>query len=420
MRRRRLVFSTKAEQLHWLRKAANKGDPDASYLYGALLWDGKEMKRNVHKARIYLKRSLELGTNYKREAKWKLGLAYLDPLYQNYHSRYRESHSLSFQGKRLLKQAAEDGWIPAAVDLGAKLIEGKWLERDPEQGEYWLQKAIDQGDDRAKSYLATFYLKNWTVEQNSSKGIEMFEQEVKRGNRFALCEYGWHLLEVSWRLEDHEKLKQETRRGESYLLEAIDQGSTQAMAYLGDKLVHGMCHRKRDLTEALRLLSQAATAKNAYAMRTLAIHILEGNLPEASSNKEKWRKKAVLFLHKAAEMGDDQAMVELGRRYQYGFRLPKNLYQALFWYHLASIYQNEEGKREFDYLNQKMMLHWLKKAAESGDVEAMYELGFRSVYEIGDAVDPPFAGERWLKKAGEKGLEDAKRTFDRIRHTLPM
>jgi TPR repeat protein len=51
-------------------------------------------------------------------------------------------------------------------------------------------------------------------------------------------------------------------------------------------------------------------------------------------------------------------------------------------------------------------IKWLKKAAEQGDAEAQYNLGF--CYGNGEGVEKSFTeAVKWYKKAAEQGHEEA-------------
>jgi TPR repeat protein len=51
-------------------------------------------------------------------------------------------------------KAAERGFAPAQRALGAMLVEGVGVPRDPDEGRAWLERAAEQGDAQAAVMLA--------------------------------------------------------------------------------------------------------------------------------------------------------------------------------------------------------------------------------------------------------------------------
>src|SRR5687768_9441454 len=59
-------------------------------------------------------------------------------------------------------------------------------------------------------------------------------------------------------------------------------------------------------------------------------------------------------LRKAAESGDAEAMLELGILYEFGFSMPDNKAPALAWYRLAAESGNAKASARQDALRAKM------------------------------------------------------------------
>ena len=75
----------------------------------------------------------------------------------------------------------------------------------------------------------------------------------------------------------------------------------------------------------------------------------------ANTPREIAKQDALEKLRKAAENGDADAMYELGYMYHFGKGVPQNHHKADSWYRKAA--------------------GWYRKAAEKGDAHAMYKLG---------------------------------------------
>lgn len=369
----------------WLRLAAEQGDKAAKFEYGVLLYEGKKVKRDLKKAVNYLRDAAWYGEpEHQVKAEWKYALAYME---------FYESENY------YLHSAAESGLPEAMRDLGYYLMEGKWLEKNIVEGERWLQKAIEHGDEEAESLLAHYYLTGETVVKDKEKGISMLEEAVSRGNVAALNHYGWRLLHGN-------KVDTDTERGIRYLREAMEKNYDYAFANLGDYYCDGLL-RARAPVEGERLLRQAVEMGNAFGMYCLGRHILQGRIKGSTEEAEQ-------LLMRAIELGEDRAMVEMGSCYSSGFKCRKDKNMALYYYHLAAKYHNEEGKRQYEYLLKEDSFHWLKIAAEAGNVEAMYSLGVRYLHNIGFSKYDNWTKEArvWLEKAKDHGHQEAAKLLE--------
>jgi len=87
---------------------------------------------------------------------------------------------------------------------------------------------------------------------------------------------------------------------------------------------------------------------------------------------------------KAADSGYDNAMLQLGRVYEFGRHVPKDLNKAIYWY---------------------------RQAAEHGNIEAQYWLGAR--YEQGAQGLPKDIDKAlfWLRKAADHDDDDPRQNF---------
>lgn len=64
--------------------------------------------------------------------------------------------------------------------------------------------------------------------------------------------------------------------------------------------------------------------------------------------------------------------------------------------------------------NYILALKWYKKAAEHGNVQAMYSLG--GMYYYGDGIEDDDAeAAKWYKRAAERGHKDAAQMLRKIK-----
>lgn len=367
--------------ISWLRQASNARHYEAMYEYGVLLFEGLEVPRDVERARN-LFQSASYGVKGKLRSKimWKLGLAQLEPPRPG-------------NGRYYLEQAANAGHVEAIRDLGYYLMDGTWIEQDLVKGEEWLQKAVDLGNESALSNLAYFYLLGKTHVVDKEKGLRLLQEGVEADNAAVLNHYGWRLVSGSHVVKDVSK-------GIEYLRRSVEKGYSYAAANLGDYLVCGSYGIQKDPVEGERLLRLAIDDGNAFAMYCLAYEILNGNVRSTVSEAEE------LFV-RASNLGEDRAMVELGKRYRDGDKgLAKNHSKALYYFHLASEYKNSEGIKLYKQYQEQSSTRWIRFAADQGNVEAQYELGIRYAYGIG-VYKSYYEAKKWLRLAANQENTDA-------------
>ena len=128
--------------------------------------------------------------------------------------------------------------------------------------------------------------------------------------------------------------------------------------------------------------------------------------------------KAVEWYQKAAEAGNATAMNNLGICYEYGQGgLTKDEIKAVEWYQKAAeageatamcnlgiCYQYGQGGLTKD---ETKAVEWYQKAAEAGDARAMSGLGYAYEYGKGGLTKDEDKAVEWYRKAAEAGNETA-------------
>ncbi|WP_044642677.1 tetratricopeptide repeat protein [Risungbinella massiliensis] len=367
--------------ISWLQQAANARHYEAMYEYGVLLFDGLEVTRDVERARnLFQNASYYARGELRSKIMWKLGLSLLEPPKPG-------------NGRYYLEQAANAGHVKAMRDLGYYLMDGTWINQDLVKGEEWLQKAADLGDESALSNLAYFYLLGKTHVVDKEKGLRLLQEGAEAGNGAVLNHYGWRLVSGSHVVKDVSK-------GIEYLRRSVEKGYSYAAANLGDYLVCGSYGVQKDPVEGERLLRLSIEQGNAYGMYCLAYEILNGRVRSNVSEAEE-------LLVRAANLGEDRAMVELGKRYRDGDKgLAQNHSKALYYFHLASEYKNSDGMNLYKQFQERASTRWIRIAADQGNVEAQYELGMRYAFGIG-VYKSIYEAKKWLRLAANQENTDA-------------
>jgi TPR repeat protein len=172
----------------------------------------------------------------------------------------------------------------------------------------------------------------------------------------------------------------------------------------------GRCHEKgegvvKDQAEAVKWYRKSAEQGNADAQYRLGMCYQDGRgvvRDEAEAEKwqhkarGKWRKSAEegpeQLYHAAAEQGDADAQYKLGFRYENGWGFPQDFSEAVKWY---------------------------RKAAEQGHTSAQENLGAcyangRVAIDIAGSMEGAIDAYQYVKLAEEKGCEGAAKTVDVI------
>jgi TPR repeat protein len=121
--------------------------------------------------------------------------------------------------------------------------------------------------------------------------------------------------------------------------------------------------------------------------------------------------QAIKYYLDAADRGHAGAMNDLGRLFEYGIGVPKNMSTALEWYQSAAGHGHTRAMTHLGQLNENGVeiprdladaARWYEKAARLGDVAAMSSLA-HLLRQTGD----PVAAASWYEKAAAQGLASA-------------
>ena len=169
-----------------------------------------------------------------------------------------------------------------------------------------------------------------------------------------------------------------------------------------------------DTTLAVSWLEKAADNENINAINQL------GKVYEAQGDF----KNAVLYYEKGVAQGSMESYCNLGYCYEQGQGVVLNSQKAFELYKYAADQGYNRGCRSVAgcYLNGIYVetsaaeaLNWLTKAAENGDVLAMYYCG--SILEEGEEGVPanPKKAKDWYKKAAAAGYDPAAAALSRMK-----
>ena len=358
-------------------QAAELGNADALNELGLLYNDGKGVAQDYVKAREYYEQASALGSQHAM-----YNLAWM----------YENGQGVEADGKKaaeLYEQAADLGSVDAMYNLGELYHDGFGVEQDYTAAVLWFRKAADLGADNAMFALGVMFKNGEGVTQDYAKAHEYYERAAECGNYMAMNNLGvlyengqgveydrdtalyWyeksdtmrHVEELrnrGWVIDQEEAMTWDLHLLSNFLCAAADGGNGQAIEDLDVLREH---HNPSYLTEE----RVNAWADAAHARQDAAALCGIGRLYNYGNGIARDSKAAVTYYQEAAEMGNADAMIELGDYY------------------------------EFD--NPKEALSWYRQAADTGNVKGMQSLGFC----LGFFLHQYTEGVEWLLKAEEKG-----------------
>ena len=238
------------ERLVWLTKAAEMGDADAQNKVGVCYHDGNGTIQNSEKAVYWYVKAANQGNTH--------AMNNLRILYSN-----QDNIEESLKWTRM---GAENGQIECQYELGNAYNDGEGLKEDKDQAAYWFKMAADNGHKNAcnklaviyhnkKDYAQTMYYLNKAVELGDENAFYnlgfSYEQGHGTEKNYAKAEnYYKKALEYDnsqtnsarYRLgvmyyEGRDGVKKDKKKGEALLKEASKNGNENAKKYLDEHKV---------------------------------------------------------------------------------------------------------------------------------------------------------------------------------------
>lgn len=166
-----------AKSLHWLRWAAEKGDPEAMYRYAVQLQKGCVTQKDIPQAINYYEKAGQAGYSVA----WnELGVLYwkgtdVEPDLEKALAYFRKGEQM------------EDAQV--FCSLGALYETGEGVEKSPEKAVAYYQAAA-QTTAEGKYRLALCYKTGTGLEQNDAAYFRLLYEAAAQGSTEAMCEIG--------------------------------------------------------------------------------------------------------------------------------------------------------------------------------------------------------------------------------------
>ncbi|MBR4126261.1 MAG: sel1 repeat family protein [Alphaproteobacteria bacterium] len=246
----------------------------------------------------------------------------------------------------VLQARAKNGDVEAATLLGKYYFD---IEKNMKKAETWIKAAADAGDAEAQYYLARIYDADTQGKHPNTEIVSVLEKSAGQGHAPAQVMLG--------------KIYQFGRRGIF-----------------------------KDFQKAKMWYEMAAAKGVNEAMTQLNMIYRQAGDDKA---KAVMKDENVEWLELGVKQGDPEAALALGRMFETGRHVPKNIERAAELYQMAAdagltqgeaslgkLYANGEGVPQ----DNEKAVFWLTKAAEQGYVEAQRKLASVYTYQYPDAA----------------------------------
>lgn len=376
-----------------LKEAAGRGNPESMGLLSDLYECSAVVAPDVEQARAWMTRAAAAG-----HARSIAAIA----------AQHNVDPALVQQNAQILMRSAEKGDRESMVLLSLAYRVGQGVEKNEQLAAKWQDAALAPGEDRlrAQLLLARKLLSGEAGVRDEPFAQNLLEEVVRSGDMSAMYDLGRLLL------APHRTDPAERSRGLSLLQKAAVSGNAAAMAILADQPDDQLRATGRTSMEWKKLAANSGSARAAISLASLA-----KDTGEASP----WIARA-----ETLPVCSARDMVELAQVH-YRMNGAQGAERARMWLQraISEVELNEPdpatlflvGRTMFEgtggETDKQAALAYIKRAAESGKVEAMRYLG-RS-YASGSLGEGHFGlAAEWLGKALRSGDEGAATDLARL------
>lgn len=266
------------------------------------------------------------------------------------------------RGLKLIKEAADNGFSSARIDLGNAYLNGIGVPQDYRKAIELYKKVMEQGVPVGFYNVAYMYVNGKGVPVDIEKGIDLYKKSLEK-------KYG----DAAW---------------------------TLGSIYLNDKF------KVKDLKKAIHWLKKGEKLNNANSIALLA------DIYSSDEYSLKDNSKTFFYLKKAAELGHYRAQYNTGVYYIRGIGTNVDFKKGISWLeksskglvsarvYLGNLYRYEKQIRDY-----KKSIFWYKSAANAGDSYAQRQLGVMYANGRGVPKDPKTGYEWMLLSAKQDDLD---------------
>ena len=364
------------------KKTANEGNLDAALLLGLMYDYG-----------IFVKASPDDAVHWYKQAEVNPIGAFL--LGTHLSQGTGISQDLE-KGHALLRVSAEAGFSYANLNLAIM---------QHQRNEAFLpslDKAYALGNSTAGFLLADYYLSLANNDEQMKQAREIYQHVADLGNKDGQ-------LKLAYLFERGLGGGVDLAAAQKWYAMAADQGQPVAQYLLGHFYQLGGLDKNPDYLEAKKWYG---LAQSTYVPAAVALGFIYDTVDDDYDH-------ALAGYQRAASSGDAVGQFNAGLIYENGKGRPVDIKKATDLYLLAAAHGHVQAMVQLAgiYFNteqdQGEALNWYKKAADSGDRDALYQLGLFS--ETGVAKTLNYAeAQRYYQQSAEKGNANAKLALARM------
>lgn len=298
--------------------SAEQGNPKASLKLANFYYTGQMVEKDYLIAFEWYKKAFLLGN---REATSKLAHMY----------EHGEGVNIDYiKAYDLYHQAAINGEAYSQYKTGYILLHSGVIEKNVEEAFKWLLNAADQNIKQAQTEVAKLILSKDKLELSEKKiAIEWLEKASANNESEATYLLGeYYLKGIPGIITANEK------KGLELLQKSADLNCVKAMNRLGRIYLYGE-YVIKDINTAYKWYNRAASFDSSEAQYMLGwIYLSE------YKNKSNKLTPAISWFELAADNQNVDAMLELGKIYENGMGVNRDLKMAYRWYSKAYSYDN--------------------------------------------------------------------------------
>lgn len=357
-----IVDGSVAEGIPLMKHAAERRCSDAMFMLAQLYnKDGRVVKRDTALAMryyeeaayccntaalIHLFRCYSAGENVKKNASAAFGYAARAAAYGSIDGCYEAGHALltgtgvkkdEAEGFRLCRIASDEGYMKAAYTVANCYIRGRGVPRDFKKGFAMHEALVSKGYARSSLLVGESYYLGDGVDRDYGKAFKAFQVGAENGN--AVCQF--------------------------YLGECYDKGNGT----------------RKDPKVALEWYAKAAKQGHIISQNILE----ERHAQELAASDE----SPFALFEKKARAGDAQAMFIVGRYYEEGIGIAKDIEKAKEWYTKAKKRGNAAARKALEDLGgrQRPVKRKVSGFNRSAESEIQCHNGDEDRHQAGKLVD---------------------------------
>ncbi len=280
----------------------------------------------------------------------------------------------------LLERQANAGDVLAQHELGIRYLTGRGASADTVKGAFWIQKAAAQNMVSARFNLGILYYHGWGVGWNPFSAYKEFLAAAQRGMVEAQYVMGQFFT-------DNLVVPRNWEEAHRWVKLAADSGYAPAKETLKEleKRIKSQSDStrsaKKDSTGSVVLLDFGRDSSSQNDL-TLLRDVLEGGgeelrralgLATMLKGTLEMDSTEVQALRRAADDGSPEALAVLGRCYEKGLLMKKDVVQAAEMY-VRAIRLDSPGASEFLWklLQEDTFYSQMRSRSANGDVHANY------------------------------------------------